>query len=92
MSGVFCHLRNQCHCGCAGANNDHFLAAVVEVRGPMLRMYDSAVEAVVPFELGQLALLIVVVAGTHEEKAAAHGDGFVGSQISCGDGPRSVVA
>ena len=67
-------------------------AAIVEAGRPVLRMYGLAPEAVSPLELGQVSLLVVVVAGTHKKKVAANRDDFVGGCIMRCDSPGGFFA
>ena len=53
VPGFLGHLREQRHRGRARADDDDFLAAVVEVLGPVLRMDDLAPEVVAPLNSGR---------------------------------------
>ena len=58
------------HGGRAAADDDDALSLVVDVRRPLLRVHDAAAEPLAPGELRRVALLVVVVAGAHEEEVA----------------------
>ena len=72
VGGALGELRDERHGGRAAADDDDALALVVDVGRPLLRVHDAAAEALAPGELRRVALLVVVVAGAHEEEVARH--------------------
>ena len=70
MGGGLGHRRDEGDGRGAAADDDDLLAGVVEIGGPLLRVDDAAAKAIGTGELRHVALLVVVVAGTHEEEGA----------------------
>ena len=64
--------RHQGHRRGAGPDHHHPLAAVVEVVGPVLRVDDGPGEAVEAGQVGEVALVVVVVAAAGPQEAAGH--------------------
>ncbi len=66
------------HRGGAAADHDDPLAGVVEVLGPGLGVDERALEASMPGEVGQVAVVVAVVAAAREEEAARELDRLAG--------------
>ena len=75
--GILRHIRHDGYGGCATADHGDALVCVVETFGPELRIDDLTFEVVCAFELGAIAVFIVVVARAHHQKVALDVDGFV---------------
>ncbi len=71
MAGAPGHGRQQRHSGGAAADDDHLLAGVVQVLGPLLRVHDLPGEALAPLELRRVALVVAVVAAGAEQPVGA---------------------
>jgi hypothetical protein len=64
--------RDQGYRGRAGADHDDALARIVQVRRPVLRVYDLAAKVTDACERRQVPLVVAVVATAHEQEAAGH--------------------
>ena len=71
MSGVPRHIGYQRHCRRAGTDHHHFFVRVIEAVGPKLGMDPLSFEGRLALKLGLIALVIAVVARTHQQEAAA---------------------
>ena len=91
MRGVLCHLGDQGDRGCAAADHDHPLAGPIDVVGPLLGMHDAALELLDARKVRHVAVLVVVVAGAHEEKVATQLQGLGALAIDV-DRPGAVEA
>ncbi len=74
MRGLLRHLRHQRHRGRARTDHHHALAGVVDVVGPFLRMHDAAGEILGARKFRRIAVLVIVVAGAHEQEIAGEAD------------------
>src|SRR5690606_14921510 len=68
------HRRNQREGGGATADYHHFLAAVIEIFRPELRMDDLALEIVAAWKFRGVALVVTVIAAAHQQELAGKGD------------------
>src|SRR5690606_41704573 len=72
------------------ADHDHVLAGVIQVLGPVLRVYQLALEVFLTREIRLIALIIVVIAGAAHQKTGRVGVGFTRLLIFSDHGPACV--
>src|SRR5262245_47569518 len=71
MAGGFRHGRKQCGCGGSASDDDDFLARVVQLFRPVLRVDSDAFEVFLARERWEKTIIVVVVARTAHKILAA---------------------
>ena len=69
MLSLINHIGYDCHRGCAAPDHCDFLAGIVEIFWPFLRMNELALKVREPCEIGRISLRIIIIATAHEEYA-----------------------
>ena len=74
MCRVLRQRRRQRHRCCTAPNQHNALSGIIEVVGPVLGVNDPSLKTFDPRPVWRVALIIVVVAGTHKEEGAGEPD------------------
>ena len=90
VRGLLGHGGHERDGGGAAADDDHTLARVVEIVGPLLRMDDRAGEALGAFERGRVTVVVAVVAAAREQEAGGQLDALARVSTFSGDVPAGV--